>query len=198
MMITKKDSIQQLINIIDNQNSWYVGVMLALVGAIIALVIAFIGFQWYLSSKQAQKIENKTLNKVEQMYVKKLEKELLDQKESNIKQMKLFSDAIIDDIAQKLDYLSHLDNDDVTEIRFVTETIRQKVSIIYDLNKSTDDLNKYLHKIVGEVDKAYGYIGQINNSNDVIWEGLHMIRKGITFNILWDDDYKEPDESPQE
>lgn len=61
MLLAKKDSIQQLIDIIDSQNHWYVGVIVALVGA-------FIGFQWYLNNKQADKIKKDIENDLAKRY----------------------------------------------------------------------------------------------------------------------------------
>lgn len=88
VLLAKKDSVDQLIQIIHEQNSWYIGV----IGITIALFgIAFGITQWFLSSQQAKKIKMEARDEIRREYhLDEMVKDISDLKKDLFKLRSVF------------------------------------------------------------------------------------------------------------
>lgn len=181
MFLTKINETDQLINLIHEQNSNYMAIMLWIFGVMATIILGFFSVQLYLNKRQVKEIKKETLIEVEDKYIKELKEKLL-------KQAEVTMGSVIEQAKTELNYLSSLDNKKIEEIKFATESIKNHISLIY---KSPDISNECLGDLVNEINEKIKLMEPINNSNGLIAEALQRIRRDITFNVNWIEVYEE-------
>lgn len=195
MFLAKKDSIEQLIQIIHEQNGWYIGV----IGITIALFGLLFGiFQWKYSNKQLEKVKEDTKIDIakEQNFVekeKRLEqverknKQLLED-ELNIKESLV--QVVSANVSFKLMFLFSLTGvENQNRVIQCVELIEQDIGFIVSSGLDKKTINKYLHLLVNELDKFSDYPHIQENSH--LSEAGIKINRSLTFISVWDSNYVE-------
>lgn len=195
MFLAKKDSIEQLIQIVHEQNAWYIGV----IGITIALFGLLFGvFQWKYSNKQLEKVKEDTktdiakeqdfakkefrLKQVEQMNEQLLRGET-NQKESLVQ-------IVSANVSFKLIHLFSLTGvDNQSRVIECVELIEQDIGFIVSSGLDKKTINKYLHLLVNELDKFSDF--PRTQENSYLSEACIKINRSLTFISVWDSNYSE-------
>lgn len=109
MFLAKINETEQLIDLIHEQNSNYIGIMLWIFGFMVTVFVTFFGVQWYLNTKQVKTIKKETEQQLLKTYIIPLEAKV------DAMNIVIKSENIRKEMATSLKYLGKFEEKEIEE-----------------------------------------------------------------------------------
>lgn len=172
MFLAKINETEQLIDLIHEQNSNYIGIMLWIFGVMVTVFVAFFGVQWYLNTKQVKTIKRETEQEILEKYITPLKTEVDDSSiwikseylrkelDTSLKYIGQFNEqdieeSLYNDFKNYLDKLSDLSTDKNIKrgiLATAAVDVRNKIQELND-SKTTGPGLEYVKTLYAEIKK---------------------------------------------